>query len=165
MSRTPTAFELMMIERRIMEAEYLLDSTTAHVKKKRCLDMSPNTLKRMYKALAAVRAARDRIRSAGGIKTWTLFAGAGGDTGFGIKQKPWKHAVSHGWGRDCLRYPKWLQTTGQGARLTAAEKRRRARRRELYNLNQLGAISPRSPKVAPLPTLPSGSKPSEGGKT
>jgi hypothetical protein len=149
-SRVPTAYEMMLIERRIMEAEYLLDSTTAHVRKKGCQDMSPETLKRMYRALNAIRGARDRVRSAGGIKTWTLFAGAGGPDSRVKKQKPWKHAVSHGWGRDCLRYPKWLQTTGQGRRLTPEERARRDRRRELRDLTALGAVSPRTLEVPNL---------------
>lgn len=94
---------LQMIERRIMEAEYLLDSTTAHVKRSGCADMKPRTLKRMYRALNAVRGARDRVRALQGSTQWTLFANSNNPEKSRQKQrKTWKHSQSHGWTRDCV---------------------------------------------------------------
>lgn len=91
---------LTMLERRVMEAEYWLDSSIMHVRRKGCRCIGPLMLARLDKATSAIRGARDRVRNAAGVKQWTLFAGAGGDTQRG-RGKNWAHNTAHRWAKDC----------------------------------------------------------------
>lgn len=96
---------LSKIERDLMAAEYQLDSTVSHVRRKGCDDIQPLALARIQAGLEKVRVARERVRRrAQGNRQWTLFAGAANPEGEGqrkIKQKPWSHKVAHKWQKDC----------------------------------------------------------------
>jgi hypothetical protein len=106
--RTDVHRALAQLERQLMAAEYLLDSTTAHVRRKKCRDMQPIALRRITKALGAVRGARDRIRHLQGFTQWTLFAN-GVSPKASLRSNPrqqrqrktWSHHAAHGWRKDC----------------------------------------------------------------
>jgi len=96
--------KLARIERDLMAAEYQLDSTVSHVRRKGCDDIRPLALARVQAGLEKVRVARERIRRVQGKRQWTLFAGAANPEGEGqrkIKQKPWSHKTPHKWKKDC----------------------------------------------------------------
>ena len=103
---------LTRIERRLMEAEYLLDSTNTHVRMKKCDDVRPLALRRYTQALNALRGALDMVRREQGLKHPTLFAGVAGRDGLpqthalktGVRvqtQKTWHGSQAHGWKKDC----------------------------------------------------------------
>lgn len=104
---------LLRIERYLLEAEYLLDSTASHVRAKRCDDIKPLALRRVQRAINKVRAARDLTRLAQGARHPTLFAGgadprspandplSGRPGARGMKQKRWGTKRPHGWRKDC----------------------------------------------------------------
>lgn len=90
------------IERRLMEAEYLLDSTVTHVRRKGCDDVKPRSLARVQKAVNALRGAIVMVRLEQGFRHPTLFAGSANPKGPRIqKQKAWGTNRAHGWARDC----------------------------------------------------------------
>ena len=100
---------LVRIERRIMEAEYLVDSTNTHVRKKRCGDVKPLSLARYSDALNALRSALSLVRNEQGARHPTLFAGSGNNAKSvaagkdrGQKQKAWGSHTAHRWGKDCV---------------------------------------------------------------
>jgi hypothetical protein len=102
--RTDVHRALAQLERQLMAAEYLLDSTTAHVTRKRCACIQPRALRRLLRALALLRGTRQRVRHLQGFTQWTLFGGSAGDPGTNGargKQKPWRHRTPHGWPKDC----------------------------------------------------------------
>ena len=99
---------LTRIERRLMEAEYLIDSTNTHVRKKRCGDVKRKALARYSNALNALRGALQMVRLEQGIRHPTLFAGKAGNPRTvaagkdrGQKQKSWGSHVAHKWAKDC----------------------------------------------------------------
>ena len=100
---------LTRLERRLMEAEYLLDSTNTHVRKTGCDDVKPLSLKRYSRALNAVRSAISLVRNEQGFRHPTLFAGSANPSAKNIedgqdrgqKQKSWGSHTAHKWGKDC----------------------------------------------------------------
>ena len=99
-----TRSRLTEIERRIMEAEYWIDSTNTHVRNKGCDDVRPLALRRYTKALNAIRSAIALLRHEQGARHPTLFAGAANPKHPGTrkqKQKAWGSHTPHGWKKDC----------------------------------------------------------------
>ena len=103
---------LTRIERRLMEAEYLVDSTNTHVRRKGCEDVKPLSLARYSDALNALRSALSLVRNEQGVRHPTLFAGSGNNAKSvaagkdrGQKQKAWGSHTAHGWGKDCEAEP------------------------------------------------------------
>ncbi len=94
---------LTRIERRLMETEYLLDSTVTHVRNKGCDDIKPRSLARIQKAVNALRGGITMIRLEAGIRHPTLFAGSANPANPRRPQgqKRWGTNRAHGWGRDC----------------------------------------------------------------
>ncbi len=95
---------LTRIERRLVEAEYLLDSTVTHVRRKGCDDIKPRSLARIQKAVNALRGGIVMVRLEAGVRHPTLFAGSANPEGPGRvqRQKSWGSHVAHGWARDCV---------------------------------------------------------------
>lgn len=101
---------LLRIERRLMSAEYYLDSTTAHVRNKKCEDIKPRARRRIELGLNALRGALAMVRIQQGARHPTLFAGTANPKspsndptkgGRGQKQKSWGSSRAHGWSKDC----------------------------------------------------------------
>jgi hypothetical protein len=89
-----------------MAAEYLIDSTNAHVRKVGCDDVGPFALRRYSDALNAVRGAIARVRNEQRHRHPTLFAGGAEgrhikDNGRGQRQKAWGSTRPHVWKKDC----------------------------------------------------------------
>ena len=59
-------------EQLLMSAEYLLDSLMEHVYKRDCWAVAPKARKRVTRALADIRMARDSVRRKLGTKQRTL---------------------------------------------------------------------------------------------
>lgn len=91
---------LFYIELQLMRAEYLMDSTISHTERSHCDCIRPLALRRLKRALASIRGARDRVRNLQGHKQWTLFAGSSTNAQRG-KGKPWAHHTAHKWEKDC----------------------------------------------------------------
>ncbi len=90
---------LLRIERRLMAAEYWLDSTNTHVRRTKCICVRPLALERYSQGLNAIRSAIQLIRAQQGARHPTLFAGSAkkGKT-WKRKQKAWG---SNRWMKDC----------------------------------------------------------------
>ncbi len=99
------AEKLLRIERRLMEAEYLIDSTNTHVRRKRCGDVRRKALVRYSNALNAIRSAIQLVRFEQGARHPTLFAGTSGRVNAKVdrhqKQKSWGSNKPHRWAKDC----------------------------------------------------------------
>lgn len=68
---------LAAIERDLIEARSARDSTVVHVLVKTCDDVKPRTLRRVQRALARLRVAKERVRRIQGTRQRTLtFDGA-----------------------------------------------------------------------------------------
>lgn len=94
-----------------MAAEYWLDSTNTHVRRKGCDDVKPLSLSRYSKALNAIRSAIALVRNEQGARHPTLFAGSAAPMDTNVppaewktrkqKQKGWGTSRPHGWKKDC----------------------------------------------------------------
>lgn len=114
----------MKIERRLLEAEYMIDSTLAHVRNAKCDDIRPQAMARIQKALNAVRSARALIRNEMGMKQWTLFGSSNPTTN---DTKPWVqpaegkqyggHRTPHRWRKDCEDGQRNGTSTSRGAEI------------------------------------------------
>ncbi len=93
------------IERRIMEAEYRLDSLLAHNRSKEDCDcIRPLAAIHLQKGLNALRGALGMVRVEHGVRHPTLFAGSAGKADSGKrdqKQKAWGSHTPHRWKKDC----------------------------------------------------------------
>ena len=82
-------------EQLLMSAEYLLDSLMEHVYKTNCGAIAPKARKRISRALADVRLARDSVRRKLGTKQRTL-----------ITATPKRPRRSEAWLCDCEEVPR-----------------------------------------------------------
>lgn len=92
------------IERKLMSAEYMLDSTVSHVRQKKCDDIKPLTMKRIQKGLNDLRGGLYMLRLEAGIRHPTLFAGAANPKHESTRkqtQKTWGSHTPHKWRKDC----------------------------------------------------------------
>jgi len=104
-----TTNRLLRIERKLMAAEYRLDSLVSHVRNVRCGDVRPKAMRRVQDALNEVRSGIQLVRLEQGFRHPTLFAGNGppGQPGArGQIQKRWgPHKTPHSWPKDCQGEP------------------------------------------------------------
>lgn len=95
---------LARIERKLLAAEYMIDSTNTHVRRKKCDDVKPLALARYSDALNNVRSALQIGRETQGFRSPTLFAGSANPKHKSTqkrKQKAWGSHTAHRWAKDC----------------------------------------------------------------